>query len=403
MGVGGAVMDRDAIDAALRRRGEEEDAISQTLLELDDHPGRRFLDGARLRGVTADQWGHAQEQLALIWGMFSSYRDALDHIRELRQRRAKPSPAELARMSELLRDEVIEVPTAPVPLERRGLLQPARGKEWLSLDAAVKRMNEAFNEVVDIVTRAETAFAALSERLAEAEATLAAATNIARELDDPRPGALAGRLAAVRELVVADPVGRWRGGKADARDIDAIVIVAANLRDELRIALEMKRGLTDQVTAAGERLDALVVAEGEAAERRLYVRTRITAEVAPATSVVPVLRERLGEITAPPGGGSAGWAGVGERFAALEREIAAAERANKDHRASIDDLMGRRDELRGRLDAYRVKAAHLGRGEDIRLSALYREARDILWTAPCDLGRAIAAVTRYQRAISGPP
>src|SRR5262249_54872868 len=62
-------------------------------------------------------------------------------------------------------------------------------------------------------------------------------------------------------------------------------------------------------------------------------------------------------------------------------------------------LLGRRDELRGLLDAYRAKAARLGAAEDTELAARYRQASDLLWTAPCDLAAATAAVTHYQQAI----
>ena len=62
-------------------------------------------------------------------------------------------------------------------------------------------------------------------------------------------------------------------------------------------------------------------------------------------------------------------------------------------------LLARRDELRGLLDAYQIKAARLGAAEDSELSKLYDEAHGLLWTVPCDLVAAGAAVTRYQQAI----
>jgi hypothetical protein len=36
--------------------------------------------------------------------------------------------------------------------------------------------------------------------------------------------------------------------------------------------------------------------------------------------------------------------------------------------------------------------------EDSELGRLYDEAHELLWTAPCDLAAAAAAVTRYQQA-----
>ena len=62
-------------------------------------------------------------------------------------------------------------------------------------------------------------------------------------------------------------------------------------------------------------------------------------------------------------------------------------------------LSGQRDELRGLLGAYRAKAAALGAAEDPALTSQYRHARDLLWTAPCQLAEADQAVRDYQRAV----
>ena len=82
----------------------------------------------------------------------------------------------------------------------------------------------------------------------------------------------------------------------------------------------------------------------------------------------------------------------------------------EDLRKQIDDLgetarsaVAARDELRGRLDAYRAKAQAVGQGEDLELHRLYVEARGVLFSAPCDLVEAGALVTAYQRSIVAPP
>ena len=59
-----------------------------------------------------------------------------------------------------------------------------------------------------------------------------------------------------------------------------------------------------------------------------------------------------------------------------------------------------RAELRGRLDAYKAKVARLGFAEDPLLVERYDAARRMLWSAPCDLRAAEAAVLRYQRAAA---
>jgi hypothetical protein len=62
-------------------------------------------------------------------------------------------------------------------------------------------------------------------------------------------------------------------------------------------------------------------------------------------------------------------------------------------------LLSRRDELRGLLDAYQAKAARLGAAEDPHLAARYAQARELLWTAPCDLTAVASAVNGYQHAV----
>ena len=61
-----------------------------------------------------------------------------------------------------------------------------------------------------------------------------------------------------------------------------------------------------------------------------------------------------------------------------------------------------RNELRGRLDAYRAKAYRLGLLENPALAALYARAQEVLFTAPTDLAAADELVRRYQQALAGP-
>jgi hypothetical protein len=61
--------------------------------------------------------------------------------------------------------------------------------------------------------------------------------------------------------------------------------------------------------------------------------------------------------------------------------------------------MNIREELRGLLGAYKAKAARLGAAEDGVLAQRYDRARDLLWTAPCDLAAAADAVSGYQQAV----
>ena len=74
----GPVMDRDEVDRALARLGAEHEAIETSLLALQDHAGRRLLEGAELTGVTKERWATTEQSITLLWGYFDAYAAALE-------------------------------------------------------------------------------------------------------------------------------------------------------------------------------------------------------------------------------------------------------------------------------------------------------------------------------------
>jgi hypothetical protein len=93
------------------------------------------------------------------------------------------------------------------------------------------------------------------------------------------------------------------------------------------------------------------------------------------------------------------WDQLSRRFPELEAQVTDGLRVLRAYAQSLQELLDRRTELRGRLDAYKAMAGRLGYGEHSRLADLHRQARELLWTAPCDLAAATRAVASYQRAI----
>jgi hypothetical protein len=63
-------------------------------------------------------------------------------------------------------------------------------------------------------------------------------------------------------------------------------------------------------------------------------------------------------------------------------------------------LIGERDDLRARLDAYAAKAARLGLLERRDVVDAFDRAHGVLYVAPTDLGAAHDVVDQYQRLIS---
>ena len=95
------------------------------------------------------------------------------------------------------------------------------------------------------------------------------------------------------------------------------------------------------------------------------------------------------------------WTRLASELDLLDRELATATAGFREAERAAVAAMAKRDELRGLLDAYKAKAARLGAAEDAALAERYDRAHDLLWTAPCDLAAAEAAVAGYQQAVLG--
>jgi hypothetical protein len=141
-----------------------------------------------------------------------------------------------------------------------------------------------------------------------------------------------------------------------------------------------------------------VAAWKDALEARQRAAVKIASELLP---VVPVSYPASGfqrqALDALASGGQ--WQRLAAEIDRAERDLAA-EIANWRAAAeAAEATLSRREELRGMLQAYKAKAARLGAAEDLGLTDRYEAARDLLWTAPCDLAAAASAVAAYQQAI----
>ena len=108
-GPSGPVMDREEVDRALARLGAEHEAIETSLLALQDHAGRRLLEGAELTGVTKERWAATERPITLLWAYFDAYTTPCARAREVRARRRWSSREDLAELTELLRGDGVTV------------------------------------------------------------------------------------------------------------------------------------------------------------------------------------------------------------------------------------------------------------------------------------------------------
>jgi len=198
----------------------------------------------------------------------------------------------------------------------------------------------------------------------------------------------------------SDPLAFWQGGQVDTTRLGRLreqaTAAAARAADLARLRADTQR----RISAAAAAVAAATAAWQDATAARDRATAKIAADALPPPPAEAVgLDVRLATLDKLKTAGR--WARLAAELDTIEAEAPAATQRYRDAERAAAALLGRRDELRGLLGAYQAKAARLGAAEDIELTKLYEQARDVLWTAPCDLAAAAASVTRYQQAVLG--
>lgn len=380
-------MSREGAEHALRVRAEERDRVSGHLLDLESHTTYRLLKGAALRGETRRRWAAAQESLAVLWTLNDAYRSVLREAEQVRAERERMGADQLARLTELLSGPSVVLPPAAGPVS---LLPPV--DERLTLDETVVRMDVAFGEVTSTLNDIDAVWNVLLPRLDAAEADLRAIGDLETLLGE-NPTLDVAEAPRLRAEVVEDPLG-----PSVEQELDRLARLLADRRAELepaRAAMDGYAARRENLIAA---LDEVRAAESETrlAHGKIVVKIALPPQAQPRSRVdeLSAALDAL-DVSAEP------WVLRARRLATLEDETRAAAGQARAAAQALHGLLVRRDELRGRLGAFQMMAARKGLAEDPDATRLYERARALLWSAPCDLTRAAAAVDDYRRAIHG--
>jgi hypothetical protein len=385
----------------------ERDAVQANLLELDGSFAKQVLEGAALSGQTRDRWAAASAELATLWETFLAYSAVVDRVAALGSGARHPGRKDLPELSALLTGGCVQLPGAPVPLARRDLAAAARPP--VTLAAAVAAMRRAFSAVTEVTAAVEAVWTAVGAPLDAATAELARVrpltdglgADIEAEFRDAESA-----VAAQRAAANADPLALWRpaagGTTGRAAGEGSVDTAAADRVREQVAALTPRIAELDRLRQQARlRIDDLAAATAAArAARQDAVAAR--QDVAVRVSALPPLPPQVPEpplptLAALAAGGQ--WSRLAAELDRCDAELAAANAQTADLSQTAAAAIDKRDELRGLLRAYKAKAARLGAAEDPDLSARHDQAYGLLWTAPCDLAAAEAAVAAYQRAI----
>ncbi|MEW2509024.1 hypothetical protein [Streptomyces sp. NPDC046870] len=402
----GPVMDRDEVDRALARLGQEHEAIETSLLALQDHAGRRLLEGARLTGVTQERWQATETRITRLWAYFDAYTAALRGAREIRARRRWSSREDLAELTGLLRGESVTVPDGG----------NGRLSETFSLSALVDRMNELYATSLDVIVAADAVWSALPARIDLLAAELQRTRQLAHSVG-VRPGEhpagddlerITRTLTRLREDVVSDPLAFWvpaegssapGGGRPDTTVYDREARALEDVRREIDAVLTVRQDAEARLIRLRDVLSRADRTLAEARTARGEVLAKIAATEVPVVSGPPTaLQEQLA--TAAEYRRQAQWHRLSPLLESLEEKAEDELLRARESLTAVTAPLAVRAELRGRLDAYKAKVSRHGLAEDPLLAERYDAARRMLWSAPCDLRVAEQAVLRYQRAAA---
>jgi hypothetical protein len=421
----------------------ERDVIQANLLELDGSYVKRLLDGAALTGQTRPRWATAAATFAGLWETYLAYSAVVDRIAELASGDRRALKKDLPELNQLLTGACVTLPGAPAPLGRRDLA--GAGRPALTIAAVVLAMRRSFAEVTEVTAAVEAVLAGLGPPLDAAAEKLTGARRLVPGLGDDIETAFREAELALDALLVAsnaDPLALFSPGGATPRTPRGMSDGEARISDMQtspggadfspgghpppippgprersggQVDTSAADRLLEQVAAlclriaeldrlrgqARHRIDALAAAVRSARTDRQDALTAWQNAAARVTPLPPlpvdIAEPPLASLGALAAGGQ--WSRLGAELDRCEAELAASIAQTSDVREMASAAVGRRDELRGLLGAYKAKAARLGAAEDTELAARYDQAYDQLWTAPCDLAAAESAVVAYQRAI----
>lgn len=387
------------IDMRLQRYTAAEHRIGANLQELEQHAVYQLLTTDVLTGATAKALAPVDAANPNLWQLFTLLGSTLDTARRLRGTNSRVSQDDRRQLGELLGTASVLIGSEDIPLSERGLTGESTRHERLTIDELIDRMSALYEPVRNVVTHAEGVLRGVLPRLNSAEATVNRLRSDALTLGlgSIELDRIDETIARIRDLSLTDPLSIPPDAKAsfDAaiRSAAATISAARSSHDELAADIAAASDLLDECR------DLITQAEASRIETLAKIAQPIGLRQPPSLAAIDGDRG-LANRLAPLLSSTQPWQTVRRD---LDAWCSAATRLRDQLRRVAEanrHPLAKRDELRGRLNAFRAKMAATGHSEDLVLRDISAEAHNELFTTPTDLVRAERLVTEFGNRLA---
>lgn len=387
--------------AGLERLAAAVSGLRAGIIELEQLPSFLMLGDAEPGTATAAEYATAAHQAADFWPLLDVLTERIDEARQLADRHALTVDGGNSRRVGELNDLLAEPLTVTL----------IDGRRKLPVSAALGLLHERYDAVHHGVSRIDRAWLEVLPRVEAARETADRLKAEAGALGvvEPLIGRARSRAEDLADRLLSDPISV---DESEGRDLDRLVADAARQMANLRTGHD---NLGEDLRRTEEVLASLRVLRTRAAAAAAEARHKIVDPqdlvTVPSRTIIDGpggLAERLDDLLelTRTGTGAAEpshawtrqrtmldqWLTMADR---LERQLVEAEGRN---RRDLD----RRDELRGRLQAFQAKMAATGNAESPEAMDLADGAWTELYTAPSDLDAAEAAIVQLADELRKP-
>lgn len=383
------------------------DLASQNMLALQGLTTYQRLAGeagfpkAQLTETTAIQVSAALDAMNQVFQYFDLLLATISRAAALHRQvpRFLGSDQKLQAVEELLIGQSIQLSVIQVPLAQRSLLSAAETTCTVTPDNLLAMMTLTFETARDTILAIDVAWSHLELTLSQVEAEIQALRQQANtlggnNLTDLR--AIQQAIAPLRDRVMTDPLGVKDEFEQQIQPLIERVKDSLNQvlqqHNQIQNGLAIAHTLLQNLTELNQQTHTAYAESLEKVTDHSGLQPSLSADHLDALCQwLSRLETRFAEgLVSPIQVGLENWTAKVKAAIAIEQCAVAANRRPLETRR----------ELRGRLEALKAKALARGRAEDPILADLSAQAKQILYTRPTDLAKAIELVTQYERHMN---